>query len=555
MFRTNSRLLRAVGRPNIGQSDRSATWAKWNLLLWLGKQPPSVSAVHASWFLSRGRSVNEECEVKSQAAKMLDGAIVTFLFLFAAAAPDSIAATQSAWLIGLALWLARFTFRPRPTVYRTPIDYLVLGFFILTGLSSFLSYEPMVSIGKLRAASLFTIIYLFAENVPSLRVVRLLGLTLICACIVNVFYTAGERLLGRGIKVYGVSEQSPLYKAGIRDGDTMLEVDGRKLSEPQELISALSKPEKKPLAVLTYRHELQPVFKVPRGTVLVGSNTLEQLGIGSWSRGRDWRATGFYGQFVTYAEVLQLIIALTVGLFVSLPSKRSWAGALLLAALAGFGFALLLTVTRASWLGCLVSTLIILLLGVRRRSLIVIGVLAIPLILGGLFLLRQKRDVAFIDQADQSTTWRETVWREGVNLLLSNPRHLLFGVGMDSIKGHWRQWGLFDSGRLPWGHMHSNLLQIALERGAPALILWLTFLFAYARTLWCSLRSRGQLAWIERGILLGALGGLAGFLISGLVHYNWGDSEVVMVFYMIMGLALAVHRLVGPMGRSKQTST
>jgi len=26
------------------------------------------------------------------------------------------------------------------------------------------------------------------------------------------------------------------------------------------------------------------------------------------------------------------------------------------------------------------------------------------------------------------------------------------------------------------------------------------------------------------------------------VHYNWGDSEVVMVFYMIMGLALAVHR-------------
>jgi len=37
---------------------------------------------------------------------------------------------------------------------------------------------------------------------------------------------------------------------------------------------------------------------------------LQQLGIGSWSRGRDWRATGFYGQFVTYAEALQLIIAL-----------------------------------------------------------------------------------------------------------------------------------------------------------------------------------------------------------------------------------------------------
>jgi F0F1-type ATP synthase assembly protein I len=30
---------------------------------------------------------------------------------------------------------------------------------------------------------------------------------------------------------------------------------------------------------------------------------------------------------------------------------------------------------------------------------------------------------------------------------------------------------------------------------------------------------------------------------SGLVHYNWGDSEVVMIFYLVMGLSLAVERL------------
>jgi len=53
----------------------------------------------------------------------------------------------------------------------------------------------MVSIGKLRAASLFTIIYLFVENVTSLRLARFLALTLIAACMVNVFYTVGERLL------------------------------------------------------------------------------------------------------------------------------------------------------------------------------------------------------------------------------------------------------------------------------------------------------------------------------------------------------------------------
>ena len=125
---------------------------------------------------------------------------------------------QASWLVGMFLWLVRFAFRPRPRLYKTPVDYLLLGFFILSGLSAFLSYEPMVSIGKLRAASLFTIIYLFVENVPSLRVVRLLALTLISACTVNVVYTAGQRLLGLGVKVYGVSVNSVLYQANIRDG-------------------------------------------------------------------------------------------------------------------------------------------------------------------------------------------------------------------------------------------------------------------------------------------------------------------------------------------------
>jgi O-antigen ligase len=486
--------------------------------------------------------VREEREVSSQASRVLDGAIIAFLFVFAAAAPNSIAATQSAWLIGLVLWLARLAVHPRPKPHRTPVDYFVLGFFILSGISSFLSYEPMVSIGKLRAASLFTIIYLFVENVPSLRVARWLALTLVCGCMVNVAYTAGERLLGRAVKVHGVSANSPLYQAGIRDGDTLLEVDGQKLRDPQDLVNALLEPNKRPAAVLTYRHELQPVFKVPRGTLLPGNTVLEQLGIGSWSKGRDWRATGFYGQFVTYAEALQLIIALTVGIFVSLPIKRSWAGALLLVALAGMGGALLLTVTRASWLGCLVSTLIVLLVGAGRRAMILLGLLAIPLILAGVLVLQQKRNVAFIDQTDQSTTWRETVWREGVSLLISKPRHLFIGIGMDSIKAHWREWGMFDKGKIPWGHMHSNLLQIALERGVPALILWLSFLSIYVRTLWRTLRDHPKLDWIERGILLGALGGLVGFFTSGIVHYNWGDSEVVMIFYMVMGLALAVQR-------------
>ncbi len=488
-------------------------------------------------------SLAAKTEIQSVGPKLVDAAIVVCLFLLAVFAPHSIAVTQTAWLLGMTFWLVRFVFRPRPRLFKTPVDHLLLGFFILSGLSAFLSYEPLVSIGKLRAASLFTIVYLFAENVSSLRLARLLIITLVCSCMLNVLYTGGERVVGRGVKVAGVSEQSALYLAGVRDGDTLLAVDGQRVSDPQELADALSKSVNEPAAVQVYRHELVPIFKVPRGDLSSGATALEQLGVGSWSRGRDWRATGFYGQFVTYAEVLQLIIALALGLFVSLPIKRSWLGILILVGIGGLGFCLLLTVTRASWLGCLVSSAVILLLSVRRRSMVILSALAIPLVLAGLLVLQQKRNVAFIDQTDQSTTWRTTVWREGFRLLVSNPRHLAVGIGMDSIKRHWREWGMFDHGRIPWGHMHSDLLQIGLERGLPALALWLAFLAVYARTLWRSIKSKTKRHWVEHGFLIGALGGLAGFLSSGLVHYNWGDSEVIMVFYLIMGLALVLARL------------
>ena len=133
------------------------------------------------------------------------------------------------------------------------------------------------------------------------------------------------------------------------------------------------------------------------------------------------------------------------------------------------------------------------------------------------------------------------VWKEGFQLLVSKPRHLIFGVGMDSIKGHWREWGLFDNGRQPIGHMHSNLLQIGLERGLPALMVWLILIGVYLRMLWRITR-RKAIDDFARGLAVGALGGALGFASSGLVHYNWGDSEVVTVFYFIMGLCLVVER-------------
>jgi len=52
--------------------------------------------------------------------------------------------------------------------------------------------------------------------------------------------------------------------------------------------------------------------------------------------------------------------------------------------------------------------------------------------------------------------------------------------------------------------------------------------------------SRNQSDTYSYGILLGILGALTGFLISSLVNYNYGDSEVVMLFWCLMGIALVI---------------
>jgi O-antigen ligase len=500
---------------------------------------------------------NEETYFVSMPARWLDRVILAMLFLFAAAAPHSIAGAQAAWGVGLLAWAARCFVRPRPQTFRTPLDYLLLGFFVLTGIAAFASYAPDISVGKLRAASLFTIVYLVAQNVRSRPVLRALVFTLLASCMVAALFTFGERVVGRGVSVRELAPTSPLIAAGVQNGDTLLTVDGESLRDLTQLESAMqhARAEGRRVLLRFYHVENYIFANIPDATLPAGASAAERLGVGSFARGRDWRAEGFYGHYTTFAEVLQLITTLAFGLLVAFvfrggehPGRINLtrgAGLFSLIVLASGG-ALLLTVTRASWLACAVGISVIVLVGVRNRvALAVCVLLALLIVPAALYVLQQKRSVKFLDSRDNSTTWRMTVYREGAELLASRPRHLLVGVGMDSIKRFRNKWGLFDNGRLPPGHFHSTPLQLAVERGLPTLAVWLALLFVYARMLWRLWRNevlREQGLWLERGFALGALGGVAGFFTSGLVHYNLGDSEVAMIFYFIMGCALVVER-------------
>jgi O-antigen ligase len=95
-------------------------------------------------------------------------------------------------------------------------------------------------------------------------------------------------------------------------------------------------------------------------------------------------------------------------------------------------------------------------------------------------------------------------------------------------------------------HFHSTPIQIAVELGIPALIAWIIFMAVYWKMLvQLVARAREKDSW-SYGFALGTLGATSGFLASSLVHYDFGDTNVVFLFWMLAGLALAVRNQLAP---------
>ena len=68
------------------------------------------------------------------------------------------------------------------------------------------------------------------------------------------------------------------------------------------------------------------------------------------------------------------------------------------------------------------------------------------------------------------------------------------------------------------------------------LLLWLWMMMLFWLTIARAERRTADLSDTNSyGILLGTLGALTGFLVSSLVNYNYGDGEVAMLFWFLVG--------------------
>ena len=240
------------------------------------------------------------------------------------------------------------------------------------------------------------------------------------------------------------------------------------------------------------------------------------------------RPLGTMGHYMTYSGLLMLVIGVAAARLLFGSVDRVWAGLVLPTLL----IALTLTLTRSAWVGTCVG--IGVLLVIRDRRLLA----AAPVVAAILFALAPQtvidRAYSTFDLQDPTNRDRFAMARAGARMIRDNP---VTGVGPDMVQEVYADYR--DTGGVNEvnPHLHNVPLQIAAERGLPALAVWIWFIMAATRELVTCLRDPKS-----RALAAGGLAAMASMLAAGMFEYNFGDSEFLMLLLVLLTLPSAARQ-------------
>ena len=240
------------------------------------------------------------------------------------------------------------------------------------------------------------------------------------------------------------------------------------------------------------------------------------------------RVQGTLSHWMTYSGTLMLVICAAVARLLYDMRDRGWAAVVVPALIVS----LLLTFTRSAMVGLAAGVGVLLLL----RDMRLVGVLpiaaAVILALAPTDLTR--RIYSTIDLNDPTNRDRVAMARAGVEIVRNHP---LTGVGPDMIKQVYPDYRVATALMPVAPHLHNVPLQIAAERGLPALAMWLWFV---ASALFGMFKLLGRTR--HRVLVAAGIGVFVAMLTAGMFEYNFGDSEFLMLFLVLVTLPFAADR-------------
>lgn len=458
------------------------------------------------------------------------------LLLFSVFAPHSIAAAEISLGIVAIGWLVRAVSSRRLGFHRTSFDLPICLFYLWTVASSFFSEEPRISIAKIQSATVIFLFYLI-QAVVTRRTAVMLVVVMIVSAVSGTIYSVYDLARGRGITVESIAADSPLQLLRLREGDVIWRVAGQRIRSVTDIDEAMRNSETNAELTVSVISQGEQIDRPgPRVTDDIKQRPSPSGIIGSRPTHR-FRASGWTSHYETFSEILLIVAQLAFGL--GLANFRNhklnrWAGLAFAAAmLLALGIAF--TAMRTALVAMAIGICVISLRALRGRSRVVsVLVLALALIFGAFFVYQTRAAQALWLQ-DPSSSLRAQVATIGLKRVVLHP---LFGHGMDSMHLHWTEWGFPGRDIL---HMHSTPLQLAFDRGLPAVIFWLWIMIVFWLTASRAERSQRESRDTNRyGILLGATGVVAAVFADSIVNYNFGNEHVMIVFWWLMGMVVVL---------------
>jgi hypothetical protein len=486
-------------------------------------QPRSAQFPNRAWWSSAGAQI-----------------ATAGLLLYSIFAPHSIAAAEISLAIAGGGWLVR-TLATRTTGFRrTAFDLPIWLFFLWTIVSSLLSVEPHISNAKLQSTCVIFLFYL-TQAIATRRTAVLLVALMILSGVAGTAFSLYDLSRGRGIVVESIAPDSPLRLVRIQPGDAIWRIGGRRVSSVNDIDEVLRNSKTNSsltVSIITQGEHVERPGMIVTATV---KSQASPAGIIGTKPSHRFRASGWTRHYETYAELIQILAQLALGLALAHLLNHGlnrWSKlAFLASALLALGIAL--TAMRTAMIAFAVGAVVISWRALRGRARLATMAAVALLLLVGAFVVYETRAHEALLLQDPSSSLRVEVARIGLSRIMLHP---LFGHGMDAMHLHWNEWGFPGSDML---HLHSTPLQLAFDRGLPALGFWLWIVWLYWRTASrCEkrLRETGDTNGDTNryGILLGATGALAGFFASSLVNYNLGDGEVALLFWWLLGIVVVM---------------
>ena len=451
------------------------------------------------------------------------------LTIYVAFAPHSVAAS----VIGVAIagigWVIRTLSTGNLGLRRSKFDLIILLSLLWTALSSLLSEEPRISIAKLQASWCVFLFYLARATITRSSALALTVLLIVSGS-AGALYSGFDLLRGRGVVVESIAANSPLREVGIQPGDTIWQINRHRVYSTTDIDSLIAEaPPNMPVSVgiISQGEQVERSVRVaqPATSGVVGTE-----------RNHRFRASGWTRHYQTFAELLSMIGLLALGLALANlrnhGPNRYFQVAIVAVALLTAG--LVFTAMRTVIVAFVIGASVIASRSLRGKLKIAFTFALFFVLAFGAVVVWQTRDRGALLLGDSSSSLRMQVGRVGLSRILIHP---IFGHGMDAMQKHWNEWGFPGKDML---HLHSTPLQLAFDRGLPMLALWLWLMIAFWLFIARAEKTASDLSDTHYyGILLGILGALTGFLASSLVNYNYGDAEVAMMFWFLMGIPLS----------------